>query len=77
MTDGLSPETLAAQALGTIDPTRLLAVLWLRDCRLSEKPVSLKRYDFVGRCGLLREHLGVDELPVLGLEIRLGDPTGH
>ena len=37
----------------------------------------LKRYDFVGRRGLLREHFGIDELGVLGPEIRLGDPTGH
>ena len=44
---------------------------------LGETPRSLKRHDFVGRYGLLREHLGIDELPVLGLEIRLGDPTGH
>jgi hypothetical protein len=73
----MSPETLAAQVLSTIDPTRLLAVLWVRDCRLGETPLSLKRYDFVGRYGLLREYLGIDELPVLGLEIRLGDPTGH
>ncbi len=106
MTDGLSPETLAAQALGTIDsasgavspPIHLslppsligrsissgrhrdpetLGVVRLRDCRQGETSPSLKRYDFVGRCGLLREHLRIDELAVLGLEICLGDPTGH
>jgi hypothetical protein len=44
---------------------------------LGKFSVSLKRHDFVGGYGLLREHLGIDELPVLALEIRLGDPTGH
>jgi len=72
MTDKLSSETLAAQALGTtslLRHDRYAIAGWAKQ--------SLKRYDLVGRRGLLREHLGIDELAVLGLEIRLGDPTGH